>query len=66
MKTLYVVFAPRNAVGLGMSFVQEMWLFLRSRKKLWLAPLLVVMAMFGLFIAVTSHSSIAPFLYTLF
>ena len=30
-----------------MSFVKELWMFLRVRKKFWLLPIIVVMAIFG-------------------
>ena len=49
-----------------MSFLTEFWLFLRERKKYWLVPVLLVMAMLGGLIVLTQGSAIAPFVYTLF
>ena len=49
-----------------LSFLQEFWQFLRVRKKFWLMPIVVVMAMFGVLIVLTQGSAIAPFIYTLF
>lgn len=49
-----------------MSFAFEMLAFLRERRKFWLVPLIVLMSLFATFIAVTSGSVIAPFIYTLF
>ena len=49
-----------------MSFVQEMWGFLRARKKFWLLPILLVMALFGALIVLAQGSAVAPFIYTLF
>ena len=49
-----------------MSFLRELWDFLRSRKKFWLIPLLIVMAMLGALIVLAQGSAVAPFLYTLF
>ena len=43
----------------------EMWYFLATSKKWWLAPILIVMAMFGLLI-LFSGTAAAPFIYTLF
>jgi Family of unknown function (DUF5989) len=49
-----------------LSFLQEFWSFLRVRKKYWLLPVFVVMALFGGLIVLTEGSAIAPFVYTLF
>jgi hypothetical protein len=49
-----------------MSFLKELWKFLRVRKKFWLAPLLLVMALLGALIVLAQGSAIAPFIYTLF
>lgn len=47
-------------------FVRELWAFLRVRKKLWLAPLLVIMVAIGGLLILAQGSVIAPFIYTLF
>lgn len=47
-------------------FVRELWGFLRVRKKLWLAPLLVIMVAIGGLLILAQGSVIAPFIYTLF
>ena len=49
-----------------LSFLQEFWGFLRIRKKYWLLPVFVSMALFGGLIALTKGSAVAPFIYTLF
>ena len=49
-----------------MSFVRELWMFLRVRKKFWLLPIIVVMAIFGGLIILSQGSAVAPFIYTLF
>ncbi|MEZ5550289.1 MAG: DUF5989 family protein [Pseudomonadales bacterium] len=49
-----------------MSFVRELWKFMRVRKKFWLAPILLVLALFGGLIVLTQGSAVAPFIYTLF
>ncbi|MBV8505937.1 MAG: hypothetical protein JOZ58_08640 [Acetobacteraceae bacterium] len=48
------------------SFLGEFWSFLRMRKKFWLAPMLITMALFGALLIATEGSAIAPFIYTLF
>jgi hypothetical protein len=49
-----------------MEFLRELWHFLRVRKKFWLLPLLLVMAVFGGLVVLTQGSAVAPFIYTLF
>ena len=48
------------------SFIVEFWAFLRIRKKYWLAPMMITMALFGALLVATQASAIAPFIYTLF
>ena len=49
-----------------MSFLIEMWKFLRERKKLWLAPIIIVMILLGGLLILAEGSVVAPFIYTLF
>ena len=49
-----------------MELVKELWLFLRVRKKLWLAPIIIVMFNLGGLIILAEGSVVAPFIYTLF
>ena len=44
----------------------ELWAFLRFRKKLWLAPIILVLLIFGGLLVVTQGSVFAPFIYTIF
>ena len=46
--------------------VREFWLFLKVRKKWWLAPIVIVMGLLGALIVATQGSALAPFVYTLF
>jgi hypothetical protein len=48
------------------SFLQEFWAFLRIRKKYWLLPVIITMAIFGGLIVLSQGSAVAPFIYTLF
>ncbi len=49
-----------------MSFIKEFWRFLKARKKFWLLPILVILALFGGLIVLSQGSAIAPFIYTIF
>ena len=49
-----------------MSFLSELWSFLKARKKFWLIPILVVLVLIGGLIVVAEGSAVAPFIYTLF
>ena len=49
-----------------MSFVRELWMFLRVRKKFWLLPIIVMMAVFGGLVVLSQGSAVAPFVYTIF
>jgi len=49
-----------------MSFIKELWNFMRVRKKFWLLPIFLMMALFGALIVMSQGSAVAPFVYTLF
>jgi Family of unknown function (DUF5989) len=49
-----------------MSFVGELWHFMRCRKKYWLLPIILMMALFGGLIVLTQGTAVAPFIYTIF
>ena len=49
-----------------MSFLKELWRFMRVRKKFWLLPIMLMMAIFGGLIVLSQGSAVAPFIYTLF
>jgi hypothetical protein len=44
----------------------ELWAFMSVRKKWWLGPILLMLALLGLLVVFTQGSAIAPFIYTLF
>ena len=48
-----------------LSFARELWGFLRARKKFWLLPIIITMALFGGLVVLTQGSAVAPFIYTL-
>ena len=49
-----------------MSFIKELWAFMRARKKYWLLPIIVMMVLLGVLIVFAQGSAVAPFIYTLF
>ena len=49
-----------------MSLLMELWMFMRSRKKFWLAPVMVMMLALGGLFFLAQSSAIAPFIYSLF
>jgi len=49
-----------------MSILAEFWNFLRVRKKYWLAPIVLLLLVFGGLIILSQGSAVAPFIYTLF
>lgn len=49
-----------------LSILTEFWAFLRVRKKLWLAPIVMVLLLLAVLIVVTQGSALAPFIYALF
>lgn len=46
-------------------FLAELWDFLRTNKKWWLIPIIVVLLLFSLLI-LFAGTGLAPFIYTLF
>jgi hypothetical protein len=49
-----------------MDFIKELFSFLKARKKLWLAPIIIVMVIIGGLLIFAQGSVVAPFIYTLF
>jgi hypothetical protein len=47
-------------------FIKEFWLFLNQRKKFWLLPIIVALALVGSLLVFAQGSAVAPFIYTLF
>ena len=44
----------------------ELWAFMRERKKWWLLPIVVVMVLVGGLLIFAQTSVLAPFIYTIF
>jgi hypothetical protein len=49
-----------------MSFLSELWVFMRVRKKFWLLPIFIMAVLLGALLVLSQGSAVAPFIYTLF
>ena len=49
-----------------LQILNELWAFMRVRKKWWLGPIILVLLLLGLLLVLTQGSALAPFIYTLF
>jgi len=49
-----------------MELLKELFIFLQSRKKLWLAPIIIIMLAIGALLIIAQSSVISPFIYTIF
>lgn len=49
-----------------MDFIQEILLFIRTRRKLWMLPVFVLLFVFGGLVVLTQGTVIAPFIYSIF
>ena len=46
--------------------LSEIWALLRTRKKFWLLPIILVLMLFGVLLVFAQSSALAPFIYTIF
>ena len=46
--------------------IKELWVFLKVRKKLWLAPIIFILIFLGGILILAQGSVVAPFIYTIF
>ena len=49
-----------------MTFLKDLWLFMKERKKFWLAPVILILILLGVLIVFGGGSALAPFIYSLF
>ena len=47
-------------------FIKEFFEFLLERKKYWLFPIIIFLAVVGILIVLSQGTAIAPFIYTIF
>jgi hypothetical protein len=44
----------------------DLWAYMRARRKFWVAPLIIVLIVFGALLVFAQGSVLAPFIYTIF
>ena len=49
-----------------MDILKEIIIFLKFKKKLWLAPLVIILMILGSLLIFAQGSVVAPFIYTIF
>lgn len=49
-----------------LELLKDLWDFMRTRKKYWLTPIILVLLLLGALIVLAPGSTFAPFIYTLF
>ena len=49
-----------------MDFLRELWTYMRVRKKVWLLPVFLMMAILGGLVGFTQGNAVAPLIYTMF
>ena len=46
--------------------LMDLWSFMKERKKFWLFPIIMWLALLGGLLVLTSGTVVAPFIYTMF
>ena len=49
-----------------LQFLKEFLEFIRERKLLIVAPIILILLLIGILVFITSNSAVAPFIYTIF
>lgn len=49
-----------------LELARDLWEYMLEHKKLWMAPILILLVLLGALIVFAEGSVIAPFIYTLF
>lgn len=48
------------------TLLKEFWTFIKERKIWWMTPIIVILALLGVFIVLTEKSVVLPFIYAVF
>ena len=48
------------------AILKELWDFLNTRKRFWLAPIIIILVLLSILVIFAQSSAVAPFIYTLF
>lgn len=49
-----------------LDLLNDLWAYMRVRKKFWLLPIIATLLLLGVLIVLGQGSALAPFIYTLF
>jgi len=49
-----------------LSVIKELWAFMRERKKLWLAPVIILFVLIAGILVLAQGTALAPFIYSIF
>jgi hypothetical protein len=49
-----------------LNLVKELWAFMRERKKLWLAPIIILFVLISGLLVLVQGTALAPFIYSIF
>jgi hypothetical protein len=49
-----------------MGFLKELFIFLKTRKKYWLVPLIIILLLLGALLLLAGGTALAPFIYSIF
>ena len=49
-----------------LSVIRELWAFMRERKKLWLAPIVILLVLISGLLILAQGTALAPFIYSIF
>ena len=66
MAKKHIIPAAMSKLLSRLSIFRELLTFLWERKLWWLAPMVIMLVLFGLLLVFTQSSAIAPFIYSLF
>ena len=58
--------STRNPASAMFDLIADLWAYMRARRKYWLAPLIIVLVLFGALLVFSQGSVLAPFIYTIF
>jgi hypothetical protein len=49
-----------------LNLMKELWAFMRERKKLWLAPIIILFVLISGLLVLAQGTALAPFIYSIF
>ena len=48
------------------SIIVEIWAFMKQNKAWWIAPIVIILILFGILVTISQSSPLSPFIYALF